>query len=82
MEIGLAETQQTLLTNGLRRPVRGGWTRVKTGRDVVIAAAARRGRVSALGTAALVAAGCKMRGHAIKHCPVGIATPARRTARP
>ncbi len=74
-EVGLAETQQTLLVNGLRGRVRvrvdGGF---KTGRDVVIAALLGADEFS-FGTAALVAAGCKMaRACHNNTCPVGIAT--------
>ena len=74
-EVGLAETQQTLLVNGLRGRVRvrvdGGF---KTGRDVVIAALLGADEYS-FGTAALVAAGCKMARQCHNNtCPVGIAT--------
>ena len=74
-EVGLAETQQTLLINGLRGRVRvrvdGGF---KTGRDVVIAALLGADEFS-FGTAALVAAGCKMARQCHNNtCPVGIAT--------
>ena len=74
-EVGLAETQQTLLVNGLRGRVRvrvdGGF---KTGRDVVIAALLGADEFS-FGTAALVAAGCKMARQCHNNtCPVGIAT--------
>ena len=74
-EVGLAETQQTLLVNGLRGRVKvrvdGGF---KTGRDVVIAALLGADEFS-FGTAALVAAGCKMARQCHNNtCPVGIAT--------
>ncbi|MCX7671258.1 MAG: glutamate synthase-related protein, partial [Anaerolineae bacterium] len=74
-EVGLAEAQQTLLVNGLRGRVRlrvdGGF---KTGRDVVIAALLGADEFS-FGTAALVAAGCKMARQCHNNtCPVGIAT--------
>jgi glutamate synthase (ferredoxin) len=74
-EVGLAETQQTLLVNGLRGRVRvrvdGGF---KTGRDVVTAALLGADEFS-FGTAALVAAGCKMARQCHNNtCPVGIAT--------
>ncbi len=74
-EVGLAETQQTLLVNGLRGRVRvrvdGGF---KAGRDVVIGALLGADEFS-FGTAALVAAGCKMaRACHNNTCPVGIAT--------
>ncbi|RRR66568.1 MAG: glutamate synthase large subunit [Candidatus Viridilinea halotolerans] len=74
-ELGLAETQQTLVLNGLRDRVRlradGG---LKTGRDVVIAALLGADEYS-FGTAALVAEGCIMaRACHNNTCPVGIAT--------
>jgi glutamate synthase (ferredoxin) len=74
-ELGLAETQQTLLVNGLRGRVRvrvdGGF---KTGRDVVIAALLGADEFS-FGTAALVAEGCRMARQCHNNsCPVGIAT--------
>jgi glutamate synthase (ferredoxin) len=74
-ELGLAETQQTLLVNGLRSRVRvrvdGGF---KTGRDVVIAALLGADEFS-FGTAALVAAGCRMARQCHNNtCPVGIAS--------
>jgi glutamate synthase (ferredoxin) len=74
-ELGLAETQQTLVLNGLRGRVRvridGG---MKTGRDVVLAALLGADEFS-FGTAALVAEGCIMaRTCHSNNCPVGIAT--------
>jgi len=74
-ELGLAETQHTLLTNGLRGRVRvrvdGGF---QSGRDVVIAAMLGADEFS-FGTAALVAVGCKMaRACHTNTCPVGVAT--------
>ena len=74
-ELGLAETQQTLLINGLRGRVRvrvdGGF---KTGLDVVLAALLGADEFS-FGTAALVAEGCKMARQCHNNtCPVGIAT--------
>ena len=74
-ELGLAETQQTLVINGLRGRVRlrvdGG---LKTGRDVVLAALLGADEFS-FGTAALVAEGCVMaRTCHTNNCPVGIAT--------
>jgi glutamate synthase (ferredoxin) len=74
-ELGLAETQQTLLLNGLRHRVRlrvdGG---LQTGRDVVIAALLGADEFS-FGTAAVVAEGCLMaRACHSNTCPVGIAT--------
>ncbi len=74
-ELGLAETQQTLLLNGLRGRVRvradGGF---KTGRDVVLAALLGADEYS-FGTSALIAEGCVMaRTCHSNNCPVGIAT--------
>ncbi|PDW02879.1 glutamate synthase large subunit [Candidatus Viridilinea mediisalina] len=74
-ELGLAETQQTLVLNGLRDRVRlradGG---LKTGRDVLMAALLGADEYS-FGTAALVAEGCIMaRACHNNTCPVGIAT--------
>jgi glutamate synthase domain-containing protein 3 len=78
-EIGLAETQQTLVLNGLRSRVSlrvdGGF---KTGRDVVIAAMLGAEEFG-FGTAALVALGCVMaRQCHMNNCPVGIATQSKR----
>jgi glutamate synthase (ferredoxin) len=74
-ELGLAETQQALVANGLRGRVRlradGG---LKTGRDVVVAALLGADEVS-FGTALLLAEGCLMvRTCHVDTCPVGIAT--------
>ena len=74
-EIGLAETQQTLMMNDLRSRV---WVQadgqMKTGRDVVIAAALGADEVG-FSTAPLIAAGCiMMRACHLNTCPVGIAT--------
>ena len=74
-ELGLAETQQTLVLNGLRGRVRlrvdGGF---KTGRDVVMAALLGADEFS-FGTAALIAEGCVMaRTCHTNNCPVGVAT--------
>ncbi len=74
-ELGLAETQQALVANGLRRRARlrvdGG---VKTGRDVVVAALLGADELS-FGTALLLAEGCLMvRSCHLDTCPVGIAT--------
>jgi glutamate synthase domain-containing protein 2/glutamate synthase domain-containing protein 1/glutamate synthase domain-containing protein 3 len=74
-ELGLAETQQTLVMNGLRGRVRlqadGG---MKTGRDVVIAALLGAEEVG-FSTAPLIATGCiMMRVCHLNTCPVGIAT--------
>lgn len=74
-EIGIAETQQTLLLNGLRDRVRlrvdGG---LQTGRDVVIAAMLGADEFS-FGTVAMMAEGCRMaRVCHNNSCPVGVAT--------
>ena len=74
-EIGLAETQQTLVLNGLRGRIRvqtdGG---LKTGRDVAIAALLGADEYG-FATAPLVAMGCiLMRVCHLNTCPVGIAT--------
>jgi len=74
-ELGLADTQRTLVESGLRERVRlradGG---LKTGRDVVIAALLGADEVS-FGTALLIAEGCLMvRSCHLDTCPVGIAT--------
>jgi glutamate synthase domain-containing protein 2/glutamate synthase domain-containing protein 1/glutamate synthase domain-containing protein 3 len=74
-EIGLAETQQTLVLNGLRdRIVVQADGQMKTGRDVIIAALLGAERFG-FGTAALVSLGCLlMRKCHLGTCPVGIAT--------
>ncbi|GAB90909.1 glutamate synthase large subunit [Gordonia rhizosphera] len=74
-EIGLAETQQTLLLNGLRdRIVVQVDGQMKTGRDVVIAALLG-GEEFGFATAPLVVAGCiMMRVCHLDTCPVGVAT--------
>jgi glutamate synthase domain-containing protein 2/glutamate synthase domain-containing protein 3 len=74
-EIGLAETQQTLVLNGLRdRIVVQTDGQIKTGRDVVIAALLGAERFG-FGTAALVSLGCLlMRKCHLGTCPVGIAS--------
>jgi len=74
-EIGLAETQQTLLLNDLRTrisvEVDGG---IRTGRDVVIAALLGADEFG-FSTAPLIAMGCiMMRVCHLNTCPVGIAT--------
>jgi len=74
-ELGLAETQQVLLRNGLRSRVKvrvdGGF---KTGRDVVIGAMLGAEEFG-FGTAILVALGCDMaRQCHLNTCPTGIAT--------
>src|SRR5579859_2102153 len=74
-EIGLAETQQTLLLNGLRTriavQVDGG---LRSGRDVAIGALLGADEFG-FATAPLIAAGCiMMRKCHLNTCPVGIAT--------
>ncbi len=74
-EIGLAETQQTLMLNGLRdRIVVQVDGQMKTGRDVVIAALLGAEEFG-FATAPLVVSGCiMMRVCHLDTCPVGIAT--------
>ena len=74
-EIGLAETQQTLLLNDLRSritvEVDG---QIKTGRDVVIGALLGADEFG-FSTAPLIAMGCiMMRVCHLNTCPVGVAT--------
>ena len=74
-EIGLAETQQTLVLNGLRGRVAvqadGG---LRTGRDVAVAALLGADEFG-FATAPLIAAGCiMMRKCHLNTCPVGVAT--------
>jgi glutamate synthase (NADPH/NADH) large chain len=74
-EIGLAETQQTLLLNGLRTRISvqadGG---LRTGRDVAVAALLGADEFG-FATAPLIAAGCiMMRKCHLNTCPVGVAT--------
>ena len=74
-EIGLSETQQTLVLNGLRGQVRLQTDgQLKTGRDV-ICMALLGAEDFAFGTAALIVLGCVMmrKCHA-NTCPVGVAT--------
>ena len=74
-ELGLAETQQTLVRNGLRdRIVVQVDGQLKTGRDVVIAALLGAEEFG-FATAPLVVSGCvMMRVCHLDTCPVGIAT--------
>ncbi|MGW5435894.1 glutamate synthase large subunit [Nocardia asteroides] len=74
-ELGLAETQQTLLLNGLRdRIVVQVDGQMKTGRDVMIAALLGAEEFG-FATAPLVVSGCiMMRVCHLDTCPVGIAT--------
>jgi glutamate synthase domain-containing protein 2/glutamate synthase domain-containing protein 1/glutamate synthase domain-containing protein 3 len=74
-EIGLAETQQTLVLNDLRSRI---WVQtdgqLKTGRDVAIAAMLGADEMG-FATAPLIATGCvMMRACHLNTCPVGVAT--------
>lgn len=74
-EIGLSETQQTLVRNGLRGGVRlqvDG--QIKTGRDVILMALLGAEEFG-FGTAALIVLGCvMMRKCNLNTCPMGVAT--------
>ncbi len=74
-EIGLAETQQTLVMNGLRQRIRvQADGQMKTGRDVAIAALLGADEFG-FATAPLVVEGCiMMRKCHLNTCPVGVAT--------
>ncbi len=74
-ELGLAETQQTLMMNGLRsRIIVQADGQMKTGRDVVIAALLGADEMG-FATAPLVVEGCiMMRKCHLNTCPVGVAT--------
>jgi glutamate synthase (NADPH) large chain len=74
-ELGLAETQQTLLLNGLRdRIVVQADGQLKTGRDVIVAALLGAEEFG-FATAPLVVSGCiMMRVCHLDTCPVGVAT--------
>ena len=74
-ELGLAETQQTLLLNGLRdRIVVQVDGQLKTGRDVIVAALLGAEEFG-FATAPLVVSGCvMMRVCHLDTCPVGVAT--------
>ncbi len=74
-ELGLAETQQTLVLNGLRgRVLVQTDGQIKTGRDVAIAALLGAEEFG-FSTAPLIASGCiMMRVCHLNTCPVGIAT--------
>ncbi|MGL4635150.1 MAG: glutamate synthase large subunit, partial [Beijerinckiaceae bacterium] len=74
-EVGLAETHQTLVMNGLRGrialQVDGG---LRTGRDVIVGALLGADEFG-FATAPLIAAGCiMMRKCHLNTCPVGVAT--------
>ena len=74
-EIGLSETQQTLVRNGLRSGVRlqvDG--QLKTGRDIVLMALLGADEFG-FGTTALIVLGCvMMRKCNLNTCPMGVAT--------
>ncbi len=74
-ELGLAETQQTLVLNGLRGRIRVQTDgQIKTGRDVVIGALLGADEFG-FATAPLVVEGCiMMRKCHLNTCPVGVAT--------
>ncbi|NMM28368.1 MAG: glutamate synthase subunit alpha [Glaciimonas sp.] len=74
-ELGLSETQQTLVLNGLRGRVRvQADGQMKTGRDVAIAAMLGADEIG-FATAPLVVQGCiMMRKCHLNTCPVGVAT--------
>ncbi len=74
-ELGLAETQQTLVLNRLRSRIRVQTDgQIKTGRDVVIAALLGADELG-FATAPLVVEGCiMMRKCHLNTCPVGVAT--------
>jgi len=75
LEIGLAETQQTLVLNNLRGQVRLQTDgQIKTGRDIVIAAMLGAEEFG-FATSALIVLGCvMMRKCHLNTCPVGVAT--------
>ncbi len=74
-EVGLSETQQTLVLNGLRNKIRVQTDgQLRTGRDVVIAALLGAEEFG-FGTISLMTLGCVlMRKCHLNTCPVGIAT--------
>lgn len=74
-ELGIAETQQTLMLNGLRDKIRVQVDgQMKTGRDVVIGALLGAEEFG-FGTAVLVSLGCVMMRKCHENsCPVGVAT--------
>ncbi len=74
-ELGIAETQQTLVMNNLRGQVKlQADGQMKTGRDVVIAALLGAEEFG-FSTAALISLGCiMMRKCHLNTCPVGVAT--------
>lgn len=74
-EIGISETQQTLMTNGLRGQVRlqvDG--QLKTGRDIILMALLGAEEFG-FGTSTLIVLGCvMMRKCNLNTCPMGVAT--------
>ena len=74
-EIGLAETQQTLVKNGLRGQVRLQTDgQLKTGHDVIVMALLGADEFS-VGTLALIVLGCVMMRKCNQNtCPMGVAT--------
>ncbi len=75
LEIGLAETQQTLVMNNLRKKVRLQTDgQLKTGRDIIIASLLGAEEFG-FSTSALIVMGCvMMRKCHLNTCPVGVAT--------
>ncbi|MDP4238259.1 MAG: glutamate synthase large subunit [Bacteroidota bacterium] len=75
VEIGLAETQQTLVLNNLRGQIRLQTDgQLKTGRDIIIAALLGAEEYG-FATSALIILGCvMMRKCHLNTCPVGVAT--------
>lgn len=75
LELGLAETQQTLVMNNLRRKVKLQTDgQLKNGRDIVMAALLGAEEFG-FATSALVVLGCvMMRKCHLNTCPVGVAT--------
>ncbi len=75
LELGLAETQQTLVMNNLRRKVMlQADGQLKSGKDIIIAALMGAEEYG-LATSALIVLGCvMMRKCHLNTCPVGVAT--------
>ncbi|NMC39085.1 MAG: glutamate synthase large subunit [Bacteroidales bacterium] len=75
LELGLAETQQTLVMNNLRkRVVLQADGQLKTGRDIIVAALLGAEEYG-FSTSALIVLGCvMMRKCHLNTCPVGVAT--------
>jgi glutamate synthase (NADPH/NADH) large chain len=75
LEIGLAETQQTLVMNNLRRKVKiQADGQLKSGRDIIMASLLGAEEFG-FSTSALIVMGCvMMRKCHLNTCPVGIAT--------